>query len=221
MQRVLEEEAKTSNYFMSQEAALRANTSEGIPEVKFTDERNALPRLAATPTVTLDGEKIGRLGEALRSKLEPEILGAYEEAIAALRRQEGENENGDGAAAAAALGKEGAITHEDLNAILKAVKAHDEIANRALRAWYHVRWRPDEEDQTYDFRMRLPEGDTGELGDDDDGEEAEGEGGVENDGEAFGEEAADGEEAAAVVEGEGEGDADAEQDDDEDMEEVT
>lgn len=198
---------------MSQEAALRANTSEGIPEVKFTDERNALPRLAATPTVTLDGEKIGRLGEALRSKLEPEILGAYEEAIAALRRQEGENENGDGAAAAAALGKEGAITHEDLNAILKAVKAHDEIANRALRAWYHVRWRPDEEDQTYDFRMRLPEGDTGELDDDEDGEEEEalGEEGGGEAGQGEGEEAAE----------DGEGDAEADQDDDEDMEEVT
>ncbi|PWN29964.1 hypothetical protein BDZ90DRAFT_229008 [Jaminaea rosea] len=214
VQRTLEEEARTSNYFMSEEAALRATTSEGVPPVSFADGRNTLPRLSAVPTTTLDGDKTARLGEALRTKLEPEVQVAHDEAIAALRSIDTEQTS---------LGKDANISHADLNAILKAVRAHDEIAARALRAWYHVRWRPDEDDQTYDFRMRLPEGDTGELDDDD---EADGDmvdvGDVGEADEAGGTAEQGGrEERPSEAGGTGEGGEDVEQDEDDDMEEIT
>lgn len=206
--RLLEEEAKLSNYFMSEEAALRAQSADGIPQIRFTDQRNPLPKLAATPVTILDGDKTARLGEALRKKLDPEITALHEARVDSLRSP-GSTEADSGS------------TQEQLREILRAVKAHDDLASRALRTWYHVRWRPDEDDQTYDFRMRLGEDDKGLIDDEDDPEDVEGMG----------------EGSAAVKKGGNEGDADEQETgadaqdlfegndgegaEDEDMEEVT
>ncbi|CAO1629393.1 unnamed protein product [Parajaminaea phylloscopi] len=175
--RLLEEEAKTSNYFMSEEAALQAQTSEGIPAVKFRDTRNPLPKLAATPVTTMDGDKTARLGEALRTKLDPDVASRQDESIAEMAKVQRTATQTPllDVATAGEDGLEGSASQSQLRAVLKSIAAHDELALRALRAWYHVRWRPDEDDQTYDFRMRLADDDRGELDDEDvEGEEGAG-----------------------------------------------
>lgn len=158
-QRSLEDEAKSNNYFMSDEASLRAQSAEGVPQVNFIDERNPLPELAAVPVAALDGERAARLREAFRTKLDPDVSQAHDEVLLAKLGGQGMEDM-----ARRSL-------DEQLSALLKAIRAHDDVAARALRAWYHVRWRPDEDDQTYEFRMRLPEGDRGYLDDDGEGEE--------------------------------------------------
>lgn len=175
VQRALEDEAKSNNYFMSDEASLRAQSAEGVPQVNFTDERNPLPKLAAVPVAALDGERAARLGEAFRTKLDPDVSQAHDEVLLAKLGGQGMEDM-----ARRSL-------DEQLSALLKAIRAHDDVAARALRAWYHVRWRPDEDDQTYEFRMRLPEGDRGYLDDDGEGEE-----GLDGVGEDQGEEGEEG-----------------------------
>lgn len=169
---------------MSEEAALQSQSTEGIPVVKFTDVRNPLPKLAATPVTTLDGDKTARLGEALRTKLDPDVSASHDEVLRRAAPNTGPEKSAD-------ANRNGHVSTEQLNASLRSTRAHDELAMRALRAWYHVRWRPDEDDQVYDFRMRLGEEDTGELddeqqGDDDEAREAEtvsvGESGYEREG---------------------------------------
>ncbi|CAO1621036.1 unnamed protein product [Sympodiomycopsis kandeliae] len=155
LQKVLEEEGKNNNYFMrdDQEADNGFNDTAAIaalPRVRYTDEKNALPKLAATPIHALQGDKAARLGEALRTKLDPDVEAKYGEAL-----------------------EQDAATSADLSQTLAAVAHHDQLALRALRTWHHVRWRPDEAGQTYDFRMRLPDDDDGVLDDEEEGGDVE------------------------------------------------
>lgn len=157
----LEEEAKSRNYFMQDEededAAAAALAS--LPRVKYTDAKNSLPRLAAAPVKPMQGDRAARLGEALRTKLDPDVEAAVSES-----KQSSATDDPSAALADA----------------LRAVSQHDDLSMRALRTWYHVRWRPDEMGQTYDFKMRLGADDDGELDDDEDGAGDEGDAAAEN-----------------------------------------
>lgn len=150
----LEDEAKNRNYFMQEEPDEDEKVIASLPRVKYTDEKNLLPRLAATPIHALQGDKAARLGEALRTKLDPDV-----EATLQHETDEQEEEQEPTAALSKALG---------------AVSQHDNVSMRALRTWYHVRWRPDDLGQTYDFRMRLGDDDDGLLDEDEQQQQQQG-----------------------------------------------
>lgn len=170
LSKYLQDEAKNNNYFMQDEDEQphdhQANVLSSIPKVNYTDEKNTLLRLSATPFHTMQGDRAARLGEALRTKLDPDVEATLRDSQLSTQQARGEQEDDDSAALANAL---------------HTTARHDELSLRALRTWYHVRWRPDELGQTYDFRMRLGDDDEGFLDDDDEAPEANQDAGQGND----------------------------------------
>ncbi|PWN23176.1 hypothetical protein BCV69DRAFT_280786 [Microstroma glucosiphilum] len=239
LQRTLEDQAKQDNYFLHEdgdgdggEAGAGGGGEEGeteaegsVPRVRYTDPRNPLPHLVAVPVVPLEAsaDKTGRLGEALRTKLDPYVAQSHSEAV----------EHDELARAVPEAMQGGASGQQEeeagdarLRQILQTLQDHDHFARRALRAWHHVRWRPDEDGQTYDFKMRLGDEDAGEV-DADVEDEVGGEGqesgglngqlgGVGGDGTA-GQEEVGGDEQAEEEQEEFE---EEEEDDDEEMEDI-
>lgn len=183
-----------------------------IPDVHYTDrQRNTLPNLAVVPVVPVDGEKTARLGEALRTKLDPQVTQSQDELLGAYPLDLDESKPDSSVSLTPEEAEEAAV--RKLTRLLAAKKVHDQFSKRALRSWHHVRWRPDEAGDAYDFKMRLGADDTGEA--DDEGEDET----LEADEEVT-QEVADGvgDDGPEAVEAEKE--EAGEEDDDEDMEEV-
>lgn len=189
LQRTLEEQAKQDNYFLHEdgdevgdggegEAGAGAEAEGSVPRVRYTNSRNPLPRLVAVPVIPLEAsaDKVGRLGEALRTKLDPDVAQSHSEAV----------EQDDLARALPEVTQVGANGQQEeegdarLRQVLQTLQDHDHFARRALRAWHHVRWRPDEDGQTYDFKMRLGDEDAGEVDAEDEADEQAQEPGVPN-----------------------------------------
>lgn len=138
----------------------------GVREVRYSDDRNALPRLAVHPLLPIvELEKQGILGMLLRTKAMPEIEAA-EAALLASSDAPGAIGDAPRDPAVAFLSKAldtgsggDAETEQDPEKVHAEVQeeiaAHDALVARALRMWYHLEAAPDEEGASYDWKMRL------------------------------------------------------------------